>query len=161
MGLIKRVTWILLTAVIGIAINNIAFAEKNEFAKQTESLRKLNKTPLIREENYNEYLQVDKELNSSYKSLSKLLDKDSRAVLKKTQLEWIKWRDDKCSKLQEGVECGTVGCYGLENDSCIIQVTDDRTEELQKFKLNIKDAISNKFEFSRKNKYVDHDYLKD
>lgn len=138
-----------------LTISEISYAEKSEFSKQTESLRKLNTTPLIRGENYNSYVEIDKELNGNYKLLLKKLDKYARASLKSTQLEWLKWRDEKCDKMQEKIECGTAGCYGGAHDDCILQMTYDRSEELLQFNNNIKEAISKKFQFSRTNKYLD------
>ena len=43
------------------------------------------------------YLEADKELNNSYNKLSKLLNKQQKATLKRGQLAWMRDRNDRCS----------------------------------------------------------------
>ncbi|WP_394124329.1 lysozyme inhibitor LprI family protein [Psychrobacter nivimaris] len=43
------------------------------------------------------YLEADKELNNSYNKLSKLLNKQQKATLKRGQLAWMRERNDQCS----------------------------------------------------------------
>jgi len=141
---------------------NMSFASspKSEVALKSEALNKFDETPLEREDYYRSFVRVDTELNLTYKSLLKLLNEDARTTLKITQREWIKWRDEKCDEVQEKIECNSPTCFGVTHDSCIIQMTADRSDELRQFKINTKDAVAKKFQFSRINKYVDHDYLK-
>jgi uncharacterized protein YecT (DUF1311 family) len=47
------------------------------------------------------YIDADTELNKVYGTLSELLSKQERAVLKKSELAWIRARNAKCSR-QEG-----------------------------------------------------------
>ncbi len=47
------------------------------------------------------YIDADTELNKVYSTLSELLSKPERAVLKKSELAWIRARNAKCSR-QEG-----------------------------------------------------------
>lgn len=43
------------------------------------------------------YIQADKELNSNYQALRKLLDAKGRQLLKQSQIRWIHERDEDCS----------------------------------------------------------------
>lgn len=118
----------------------------------------LGKTPLNRGDNCSWYMKKDKELNSAYKTLSKSLNKDKLTLLKKTQREWIVWRDEKCDAEQE--ESGCTGsainssCNDVAHDECIIDLTEQRTLELNQF---IKNPLkAGEFEFSRKYKSSYH-----
>lgn len=112
-------------------------------------------TPLIRSDNCSWYMKEDKALNSAYKKLSKLLNKDNLTFLKKTQREWIVWRDTRCDAEQEKVICGNSFCDGVAHDHCIIYLTEQRANELRQFIKTPQDAAKRNFEFSRNNKYLD------
>ncbi|MGO1250522.1 lysozyme inhibitor LprI family protein [Psychrobacter sp.] len=43
------------------------------------------------------YLETDKELNTSYNKLSRLLNSSQKAMLKRGQLAWMSERNDRCS----------------------------------------------------------------
>jgi uncharacterized protein YecT (DUF1311 family) len=111
----------------------------------------LDKVPLERAENCDEYLREDKQLNAVYKKLISNLDKASIAELRTTQKEWIKFRGDKCGNvLEKEASCTTAGCYGAQHDYCVIQLTSDRTAELRQFISDLDSAKAKKFIFSRK-----------
>ena len=113
------------------------------------------KTPLIRGDNCSWYMKEDKALNSAYKKLSKLLNKDNFTFLKQTQREWIVWRDTRCDAAQEKVSCGNSFCDGVAHDHCIIYLTEQRANELRQFIKTPQDAANKNFYFSRNNKYLD------
>ena len=100
-------------------------------------------------------MKEDKALNSAYKKLSKLLNKDNFTFLKQTQREWIVWRDTRCDAAQEKVSCGNSFCDGVAHDHCIIYLTEQRANELRQFIKTPQDAANKNFYFSRNNKYLD------
>lgn len=111
----------------------------------------LDKIPLERAENCDEYLKEDGKLNATYKKLMSNLDKKSSTDLRSAQKEWIKFRDEKCGDvLDKEASCTTAGCYGKGHDYCVIQLTSDRTAELRKFISNLDSAKVTRFTFSRK-----------
>jgi len=70
-----------------------------------------------------QYIASDDELNAAYKALTGKLDADQKAVLKKSQLAWIKRRN---------AECGTTDSEGYSVDlSCAVDVTETRTRFLK------------------------------
>lgn len=48
------------------------------------------------------YQESDKELNSAYKTLRSYLNDEEKNILKKTQISWIKNRNDNCSFKKDG-----------------------------------------------------------
>ena len=121
---------------------------ETDFQDDPDSSEKFDKTPLENYESYCRYMTEDKALNSTYRTLSKSLDKNNRLLLKQAQRQWIEWRGKKCEAML--IPCGTLGCYGRAHDSCIIQITSDRTHELDQFIKNKNKAVKQKFDFSRK-----------
>lgn len=58
------------------------------------------------------YQEADKELNANYKILVPMLNSEGKALLKRSQLEWIKERNTNCSRHLEGsflvdLQCAT------------------------------------------------------
>ena len=47
------------------------------------------------------YQESDNELNAEYKTLRSLLNKQEKGILKQSQLNWIKQRNDNCSFRQD------------------------------------------------------------
>jgi len=69
------------------------------------------------------YIQSDKDLNDEYGKLSKQLDANGKAALKRGQLAWIKSRNEQCSMKDE---------HGFwVNLDCATQTTIARTQFLQ------------------------------
>ncbi|GLT17282.1 hypothetical protein GCM10007938_10590 [Vibrio zhanjiangensis] len=56
------------------------------------------------------YQESDKELNSAYKSLRSFLNDEEKNKLKKTQISWIKNRNDECSFKMDGDFFVSLGC---------------------------------------------------
>lgn len=70
-----------------------------------------------------QYIASDDELNAAYKALTAKLDADQKAVLKKSQLAWIKKRN---------AECGQTDSEGYSVDlSCAVDFTENRTRFLK------------------------------
>ena len=69
-----------------------------------------------------QYIASDDALNAAYKALTAKLDADAKAVLKKSQLAWIKKRN---------AECGSTDSEGYSVDlSCAVDFTETRTRFL-------------------------------
>ncbi|HZR38281.1 MAG TPA: lysozyme inhibitor LprI family protein [Nevskia sp.] len=69
------------------------------------------------------YIQSDKDLNDEYGKLSKQLDANGKAALKRGQLAWIKSRNEQCSMKDD---------HGFwVNLDCATQTTIARTQFLQ------------------------------
>lgn len=131
-------------ACIYISIS-LFLASSNAFA-----MCKLEKTPLINEEACEEFQKSDRALNTSYRTLIVRLEKESKETLRSIQREWIKWRDGKCHQVQEESGCNRNGsCNGVAHDMCIVDLTDQRTNELREFIANINAAKEKNFTYSR------------
>ena len=69
------------------------------------------------------YIDADNDLNAAYKAITGKIDADSKAVLKKSQLGWMKSRNQ---------ECGQTDSDGYYVDlSCAVEVTRNRTQFLK------------------------------
>jgi len=69
------------------------------------------------------YIAADDDLNTAYKALTAKLGADEKAVLKKSQIGWMKQRND---------ECGETGSDGYAVSlSCAIDFTQSRTQFLR------------------------------
>jgi uncharacterized protein YecT (DUF1311 family) len=69
------------------------------------------------------YIDSDNDLNAAYKALTPKLDADAKSVLKKSQLAWMKVRND---------ECGQTDSDGYYVDlSCAVDKTRNRTKFLR------------------------------
>jgi uncharacterized protein YecT (DUF1311 family) len=70
-----------------------------------------------------QYIASDDALNADYKTLVAKLDTQAKAVLKKSQLAWIRKRN---------AECGTTDSDGYSVDlSCAVDFTETRTQFLR------------------------------
>ena len=70
-----------------------------------------------------QYIASDDDLNAAYKALTGKLDAATKAVLKKSQLAWIKKRN---------AECGSTDSEGYSVDlSCAVDFTENRTQFLR------------------------------
>ena len=79
----KFITIALLSVSAAASANSSCDAPKNDF----DDLYCLNKV----------YIQSDKDLNTSYSAVAKMLDKEGKKSLKSGQLAWIQLRNDHCS----------------------------------------------------------------
>lgn len=150
---------IILISALSISFYGATYASpESDFAKESAVSRQLARTPLIKGELYDSYVKEDKALNSAYKALSKTLVASDRTNLQKAQRQWIKWRDEKCDAMQSNINCLSASCYGVEHDRCVVQMTSDRTIELRDFMKNKDEAVQTRFDFSRRNKYLDDDF---
>jgi uncharacterized protein YecT (DUF1311 family) len=69
------------------------------------------------------YIDSDNDLNAAYKALTAKLDADTKSVLKKSQLAWMKARND---------DCGQTDSDGYYVDlSCAVDKTRTRTQFLR------------------------------
>lgn len=128
----------------------VAQYSSNHSAKQAAPACKLADVPLEREVACPRFLEVDTALNRTYKALISDLDKDAGAKLRQVQRIWIKWRDEKCDHVQEESGCNFNGsCNGVAHDECIIELTAQRTHELEEFSKNVSVAKNKGFSFSR------------
>ncbi|EHK70171.1 hypothetical protein PPL19_14779 [Pseudomonas psychrotolerans L19] len=71
----------------------------------------------------NLFAQSDKSLNQTYGELRKQLPADQQAVLKQSQLAWIKQRDSQCAREE-------ADGYFVNLD-CAVSLTDSRLEVLK------------------------------
>ena len=69
------------------------------------------------------YIDSDNDLNAAYKALTAKLDANAKSVLKKSQLAWMKSRND---------DCGQTDSDGYYVDlSCAVDYTRNRTQFLR------------------------------
>ncbi len=81
---------------------------------------------------YREYKKADKELSTVYNSLKNKLGSADKKVLIESQEAWLKFRDSNCSFFSREKSDGGVLANKMKID-CLIQVTQQRTQELEGF----------------------------
>lgn len=69
------------------------------------------------------YQEADAELNRNYQSLRKMLNAEERKILKRGQIQWIKARDNNCSRHE--------GDSFFVNLDCATNTTIKRSQFLQ------------------------------
>lgn len=106
-------------------------------------------TPLTNEKACTRFKAADIKLNKTYKKLMSGLDSGSKSLLKSSQREWIDWRDEKCDQVQEESGCQNSSCNGVAHDICIIDLTNQRTQELEEYSQNTGSAKKRMFAFTR------------
>jgi uncharacterized protein YecT (DUF1311 family) len=89
----------------------------------------------------------DKRLNTEYKKLVSVLDKDQIAVFKSSQRKWISWRDGQCNQSVEKSSCTNSSCEAVNFNNCMSELTDHRIKEFDGFLEDMSGAIHRKFEF--------------
>ncbi|MFL6331756.1 MAG: lysozyme inhibitor LprI family protein [Pyrinomonadaceae bacterium] len=78
---------------------------------------------------HREYLAADAELNKTYNRLAGVLDADEKALLKESELAWIKYRDSNCTFESSQYAGGTM--RPMIESFCLARVTRARTAELK------------------------------
>ena len=78
---------------------------------------------------HREYLAADAELNKAYNRLAGTLDAEEKALLKESELAWIKYRDSNCTFESSQYAGGTM--RPMIESFCMSRVTKARTAELK------------------------------
>ena len=78
---------------------------------------------------HREYRAADAELNKAYNRLAGILDAEEKALLKATELAWIKYRDTNCAFESSQYAGGTM--RPMIESFCLTRVTRARTAELK------------------------------
>jgi uncharacterized protein YecT (DUF1311 family) len=76
-----------------------------------------------------EYEAADAELNRVYNRLAGVLDAEEKALLKASELAWIKYRDSNCAFESSKYAGGTI--RPMIESICLTRVTRARTAELK------------------------------
>ncbi len=78
---------------------------------------------------HREYQAADAELNKVYNRLAAALDAEDKALLKASELAWIKYRDSNCAFESSQYAGGTM--RPMIESFCLTRVTKARTAELK------------------------------
>lgn len=78
---------------------------------------------------HREFQAADAELNKAYNRLAGILDADEKALLKESELAWIKYRDSNCTFESSQYAGGTM--RPMIEYFCLARVTKARTAELK------------------------------
>ncbi|MBV8857789.1 MAG: DUF1311 domain-containing protein [Acidobacteria bacterium] len=78
---------------------------------------------------HREYLAADAELNKVYNRLAGVLNADEKALLKESELAWIKYRDSNCTFESSQYAGGTM--RPMIESFCLARVTQARAAELK------------------------------
>jgi len=78
---------------------------------------------------HREYLAADAELNKAYNRLAGILNAEEKALLKESELAWIKYRDSNCVFESSQYAGGTM--RPMIESFCLARVTKARTAELK------------------------------
>jgi uncharacterized protein YecT (DUF1311 family) len=76
-----------------------------------------------------EYRAADAELNTVYNRVAGILNEEERALLKESELAWIKYRDSNCVFESSQYKGGTM--RPMIESFCLARVTRARTAELK------------------------------
>jgi uncharacterized protein YecT (DUF1311 family) len=110
----------------------------------------LTKVPLMKCDIYKDYKIADSGLNRSYHNLAKSIPNSSVTILRKTQHEWIRFRDDKCADMQRESGCDNAFCTGVAHDECMLDLTNERAKELVYFLNHPEKGISLNYKFDKR-----------
>lgn len=80
----------------------------------------------MNEEAARSYKRADRELNSAYKDVMKLLSKEKQDKLRAAQRNWIKYRDSSCEREASDYKDGSM--YPLIYTNCLEEKTRERTQ---------------------------------
>lgn len=94
---------------------------------------KLDAAPLMRCPLYADFRLADATLNKRYKILITKLKQAEAVSLRKTQRQWITFRENRCEEMQSAVKCHQINCVGVEHDVCVLELTEIRSKELAGF----------------------------
>jgi uncharacterized protein YecT (DUF1311 family) len=78
---------------------------------------------------HREHQAADAELNKAYNRLAGILDAEEKALLKASELAWIKYRDSDCTFESSQYAGGTM--RPMIESFCLTRVTKARTAELK------------------------------
>ena len=78
---------------------------------------------------HREFQAADAELNKAYNRLAGVLDAEEKALLKASELAWIKYRDSNCTFESSQYAGGTM--RPMIESFCLARVTRARTAELK------------------------------
>ena len=78
---------------------------------------------------HREYEAADAELNKIYNRLAAALDAEDKALLKQSELAWIKYRDSSCAFESSQYKGGTM--RPMVESLCLTRVTKARAAELR------------------------------
>lgn len=78
---------------------------------------------------HREFQAADAELNKAYNRLAGILEADEKALLKESELAWIKYRDSNCTFESSQYAGGTM--RPMIESFCLARVTKARTAELK------------------------------
>lgn len=121
----------------------------------------LDEMPILKDSSCADYKSADLRLNKNYKGLKDTLNNTDANLLKEKQREWIKFRDAKCQSLMEAAEdkceenniyCGSRIPLNI-HDSCILEITSKRADDLQSFAQNPNSAKSGNYKFSKETSF--------
>lgn len=127
-----------LLTIAGVLLSNESLAACN-----------FGETPLTNEKACVRFKAADIKLNRTYKKLVSELDSDGKSLLRSTQRAWIDWRDERCDQVQEDSRCENSLCNGVAHDICIIDLTNQRTQELEEYSHSTESAKKQRFAFTR------------
>lgn len=78
---------------------------------------------------HREFQAADAELNKAYNQLAGILDANEKALLKQSELAWIKYRDSNCTFESSQYAGGTM--RPMIESFCLARVTKARAAELK------------------------------
>jgi uncharacterized protein YecT (DUF1311 family) len=106
-------------------------------------------TPLWRCGQIGGFQESDKRLNIQYIELLKKTEKGNKVLLRKAQRNWISWRDERCIEAEEESGCNNGICSGYNHDSCIVNLTRQRADELSDFTVDLPYGIELKYNYKK------------
>lgn len=135
-----------LCVAIALHLPSAAYAFGERKPAQDEACD-LARAPLVKCDVYPDYIAADRALNRSYRTLSSSLPRKPAAILLQAQREWIRFRDKTCAEMQERSGCNHASCDGVEHDHCVLELTEKRTQELNKFLQRLDIGVAENFRF--------------
>lgn len=110
---------------------------------------KLDTSPLMRCALFSDYQIQDRALNQRYRQLIARTAPASVPALRKTQREWITFRERTCEAVQEAAQCNNLHCVGVAHDMCVLELAGRRSAELAHFMKDTALAAQRNFAYDR------------
>jgi uncharacterized protein YecT (DUF1311 family) len=118
-------------AILALLISSAASAEERNYSQQFSQCSKVASSGDAQADCVTNEIAVQKKrLNAAYANLVKKLTPEDKALLDKTQHEWITWRDDNYGFLSEHVSGSFVTTRATSLDFMLRSIF-DRASELE------------------------------
>ena len=80
------------------------------------------------------YEVADKKMTKIYKEVMSNLNPEDKRLLLDAQRNWVKYKESHCKSVKNGFKKGSI--QTLTYYTCLLEATEERIKQLQKYKVN-------------------------